>query len=221
MALMLAMAMITAGCHGSDEKVPEVNRSTARATLTTDMLERVGVEQSDLPSGYNRQPDSGQKGGPECLKIISETRASASFATQLQNFGLRGCSTVAYSKEVKAHGDTSNNSPGSFAFLFADEDSASKALPATRAFLKGTFRPSGDFGEPVVVDLPVSGLGDEALPGVKFTTDAKGLVTIVFALYVWRVRNVVIGVGGCDALSDMTEQTIFDMAKKIDFRATH
>lgn len=49
---------------------------------------------------------------------------------------------------------------------------------------------------------------------------ARRVLTMAFTTYLWRVGNVVAGLSGADALGDMTDQTMLDMAKKIDYRAT-
>lgn len=82
-------------------------------------------------------------------------------------------------------------------------------------------RPTGDFADstPAALDLPVSGLGDQAPPGFTFTVTAKDVLTMAFITYLWRGRNVVAGLTASDALGDITHQTVLDVAKRIDFRA--
>lgn len=224
-ALVFTLAMIAAGCGGGSDNGNGAGsgaNGTPAQPFNADTLKRVSLEPSDLDSGYKRGVESGQKTAQECLKALSETRESAAFAVQLQNLGLQACQMATYSKEVEKGDDTYTNSPGSFAFLFPDAAAASKAVPTIRQFLIDSFRPTGDVSEasPNAQDLPASGLGDEAPPGAKFTVETGGLLEFDFAIFVWRAQNVVAGFGGSDALGDMTDRTMLDIAKKIDYRAT-
>ena len=80
-------------------------------------------------------------------------------------------------------------------------------------------RPSGDARLTSSEDIPVTGLGDEALPGFKATAAVAGHRFRSFQ-YFWRARNLVAYAGSSDVLADFNEQTALDLAKKLDFRAT-
>ena len=102
------------------------------------------------------------------------------------------------------------------AFVFPDPGRASKALPLIRRYSV-----TGATGSrPVSMkDIPVSGLGDQSLPGLAFSLAGEEH-RFHFFMYIWRDRNVIAVVGGGDTLGDLSKDTFLDIAKKIDFRST-
>lgn len=182
--------------------------------LTVDDVKRAAPQAPDLPAGY-KLSESG--GGSQCQKL-AQTREEAAAAAQLSSFGLQQCYGKAFSKAVKnSDGDSSNE--GSFAaFLFADAAGAAKALPVLGKAMAASFRPSGRAASATPQPIAVSGLGDESLPGLRLPVQGGGQ-SFDLAIYTWRVRNVVMTLGAGTFLEDMNDQTMLDLAKKIDYRA--
>ena len=185
----------------------------AGATFDAESLERVSLEASDLPPGYVLQPGLPRRATSVHHCLEGATRQRAGLAAQLTSLGMKGCYDAAY---VKVVGPASNR-PGSTAYLFEDVDGASRALPELRNALAESYRGLGQ--APSARDVVVSGLGDESLPGRTFTTptgDGRGLT---FTFYIWRIGNVVVYLAGTNSLGDMNEQSLLDLARKIDSRA--
>ena len=213
LALVALLAVTAAGCGGGDTDANGGGQAST-GPFTTDDLKNFIVKSSDLPSGYELQEDeSGTRNGAECLP--AETREAAEAASQLQSMGLVACQFAKFRKDVGG----SYNTPGSTAFLFSDAEGASQALPVLRQFVAASGRATGGATAGPVEEIPVSGLGDEAAPGLRFTYGIDG-ADFVLVAYGWRVRNVLGFVVASDTLGDMSEQTVLDIAKKVDFRAT-
>ncbi|MDQ3569269.1 MAG: hypothetical protein M3396_01335 [Actinomycetota bacterium] len=214
--LASVLALLAAGCGGGDKGDQADTVTSTGANLTAERLPRFALEPSDLPAGYKLREPSKLGTAAECSQ--AETREGAALAAQLQSLGIQACYAANYQKEVRKGGRTASNKPGSGATLFRDAASASRALPILRQDLASNLRPTGDAGSVRTEDIPVTGLGDEALPGLRsIVTSPAGDFRLVF--YIWRTRNVVAFVGGSDTLGDFTEQSILDLAKKLDFRA--
>lgn len=203
---LVAVAMgLSAGCGGggSTAKPPPRGQDFSAANLKL-----FALQAADLPSGYELQDQE-----TSCPK--AQTREQAAFDGQLAPLGRENCYGVTYHKASSA----GYNDLGSGAFMFPDPGRASKALPLTRRYLTTVFRVGGSGRLVSRKDIPVSGLGDQSLPGLAYTYSLAGEDYHLFA-YIWRDRNVVAFLGGGDFLGDLSKDTYLDIAKKIDFRAT-
>lgn len=200
---VLVAALVVAGEDGPDG---------AGRRFTRRNLRQVGAQPSDLPPGYTAQPGLPRQATSVHHCLEAATRHRADLANQLRTLGMRGCYDAAYVKTV----GTAANRPGSTAYLFEDAAGASKALPLLRTALVEGYRGAG--GLQSAHDVPVSGLGDESLPGRRFVTVGGG-EAFTLTLYVWRIGNVVASFAATDTLRDMNDQAILDIAKRIDSRA--
>jgi hypothetical protein len=210
-AIVLGAVVLAAVVLAVWALVRDDDRGQAGHAFDFDNLDRVGMEASDLPPGYALQP-----GLPRVARSVNQclegaTRERAPLAAQLTSLGMKGCYDAAYVKTV----GTASNRPGSTAYLFENADGASRALPALRDALAETYRGP----RRSVEDVPVSGLGDEPLPGRRFTTPTGGGQRLTFTFYMWRIGNVVVYVAGTNTLGDMNDQTLLEIARKVDSRA--
>ncbi|MDQ3679436.1 MAG: DUF4190 domain-containing protein [Actinomycetota bacterium] len=206
---MAAAALLAVWAVARDQGPDEAGR-----TFDAKSLERVSWDASDLPPDYVLQPGLPRQATSVHQCVERATRERAALAAQLESLGMRGCFDAAYVKTV----GTDSNRPGSTAYLFEDVGGASRALPALRNALAESYRGLGR-GARSPEDVSVSDLGDESLPGVTFATPTGGGQRLTFTLYIWRIGNVVVYVAGTNSLGDMNEQTILDVARKIDSRA--
>lgn len=171
---------------------------------------RFALQPSDLPvgytnrSGYPRSSTSAQ----ECLATRTEEGMAA--AGQIQSTGLKSCYAVVYTKSA---GQNTNN-PGSQSYLFRDPATAGRALPLVRQALLSSLQTRGAASSQAPTDFPVSGVGEETAPGIRATI----IPGKYLRFYFWRTGNVVVVLGGSDALDDATEQSFTDLARKIDAR---
>lgn len=192
----------------------DVGPRQAGPAFDAESLRRVSLQASDLPPGYVLQPGLPRQATSVHQCVEGATRQRAGLAAQLTSLGMRGCYDAAY---VKTVGPASNR-PGSTAFLFENAGGASRALPVLRDALAQSYRGQGQ-GPGSVEDVPVSDLGDESLPGRTFATPTGGGQRLTFTFYIWRIGNVVVYAAGTNSLGDMNQQTILDMARKIDSQA--
>ncbi len=206
---LLCLALATAGCGGGGEEDRDQGKAPPPGqNFAAEDLDRFILKSSDLPSGYERR--RGNSGSGQDVVDAAETREQRSLFERIAP-GLERFSSVLYRKKA----EEASNSPGSSAFLYDTPAAASKALPAVRKLLTDNLVVTGDFDEEPPQKIQVSGLGDEALPGVKLEV---GPFTLF--LYVWRARNIVATLGAGDSVGDMNGTAILEMAKKIDYRAT-
>ena len=216
-ALVSALSMVAFSCGGSsdDEEGGDSGNSTAsKGSITSDKLPSVGVQLSDLPSGY--APKTGypkQLTSPsDCVSALGSGLDSVQ--TQLQSLGLEGCYLSVFTEEK----GNDANSPGSGSYLFKDAEVATKALPILRSAGVQSLKPTGGATVDSTRDVPVTGLGDQSEPGVT-TTLAVGARKFAISLYFWRSSNVVVYAGGGDSLGDFNEKSYLDLSKKVASRA--
>lgn len=208
--LPACLALAVAGCGGGGEQGRALGAPPPPGqNFTPDDLDRFIAKRSDLPSGYERRRRL--SGSRRDFVEPAQTREERSLLQNVVAPGLRSFKSVAYRKKA---GENSNT-PGSFALLYDTPAAASKALGAVRKLLIDSFVVTGGFDEEPPQKVRVSGLGDEAPPGVKLA-----LGPYAFYAYVWRVRNIVASLAGGDTLGDMSGRSILETAKRIDFRAT-
>ncbi len=219
-AVSLAMAVTATACGGGDDDGDAGGgagggTTPAGGALTVATLPTVSAQLTDFPSGY--APKAGfpkQLGSPaECAQNTAPE--DVALASRLQGVGLQACYLAVYSKE---RGNDSN-SPGSGTFLFGDATGAQSALPLLRQAIVGSLRPSGVATLRSTDDIPVSGLGEQSVPGVRFTIGVGGTRSFRLLFYFWRTGNMVAYVGGGDSLGDLNESAYLDLARKVNARA--
>ena len=219
-ALSLAAVLMAAGCGGGDDEAenegPKAETAaTPGANITTDKLPGMSAQPSDFPEGYAQR-----SGFPKQLTTANEcVQATApgkeGLVEQFQSLGLQGCYLAVYTKER----GRDSNSPGSGTFVFPDAAAAGRAQPVLRQAVVDSLRPSGQAKVESSEEIPVSGLGEEAVPGARFTISVGGARMFRLIFYFWRNRNAVTYVGGGDSLGDFNESSYLDLAKKVDDRA--
>jgi len=222
LALVAALSMAASSCgggsddEGGSEEGGETGSSTAtKGNFTADKLPTLGVQLSDLPSGY--APKSGfpkqLSSVSECVKALAPGLDSA--VPQLQALGLEGCYSSVFTKEK----GNDSNTPGSGAYLFRDTEGATKALPILRSVGVQSLKPSGQARLESSRDVPVTGLGEQAEPGVTTTLAVGATRKFAITLYFWRNRNVIFYSGGGNTLGDLNEGAYLDISKKVAGRA--
>ena len=219
-ALSLAAVLMAAGCGGGDGEAenegPKAETAATPGTnITTDKLPTLSAQPSDFPEGYAQRsgfPKQLTTAG-ECLQATLP--GNQALVEQFQSLGLQGCYLVVYTKE---RGSDSNN-PGSGTFLFPDAAAAGKAQPVLRQAVVESLRPTAPAKLESSEEIPVSGLGEEAVPGARFTISQGTTRSVRLTFYFWRNRNAVTYVGGADNLGDFNESSYLDLAKKVDARA--
>lgn len=202
LALVCCLVFVVAGC-GDDTPGPGENFSPAH-------LGRFAAESPDLPSGYTIVKDD-RLSAQECREE-AETREEADQMERLAALGLTNCYVAVHRKRSKR----STDEVASGGFRFETANGASQALPLVRRVQVDSFYAIDDNDDVTVASIPVRGLGDEAVPGVRHSTDSFSLVG-----YMWRRRNVVgVVVGPTGSSSAISGKMLLRIAKKIDFRAT-
>jgi len=181
---------------------------TVNHNHTVGHLSRLLLTRADLPSGYSQT--TSRSGPAKDVLRFAKTRQEAAAFRQLITGGLVGYASTDFHKSV----DGNSNTPGSIAFAFDSVADASRALAITRSLFRIAFVPTGD-ASGAQTSIPVSGLGDQSLPGVRFALGPYGLY-----VYIWRDRNVDVILGASDILGDLSGKSILVIAKQIDFRAT-
>lgn len=224
-ALLLVVVLSASACEDGDDAEDRTVATTGATTQTTpavtrnlsaDDLPQAVAQTSDLPPGYQlKDAESGPRRGTACT-ATREGKATA-LTPRFESLGLQSCFFGTFTKEVTNSAGEANNDPASSALLFADAGRASEALPLLREAIRLSFRPSGDAETVAPESIPVSGLGDESAPGLRFPVQGGTLAYNLF-FYVWRVRNVVMFFGSGDFLGDLDEQSILGIAEKIDAR---
>ena len=205
LAIIAGLTVALAGNGGS----PQAQIPAASANITMGELPRFALKPSELPSGYTQT--EAKSLSVNSIRGTTTTRQQAAIFRQLAADGLEGSSATEYLKSA----GSSNNRPGSAALAFGNPGGAAKALPILRQLMiNGTFVPVGVSG--TVTAIPVSGLGDQTLPGLRLDI---GSGYAVYG-YLWRDRNVDVLVVASDVLGDMSGPSILMIAKQIDFRAT-
>ena len=209
LAIVLCLTLAAGGCGGGDDEGSEGNPPASGQSFGADHLERFLVKSSDLPSGYEEQE---RRSGPgDDFVKAAETREQRAGLERVAAPGLEGFSSVTYKKEEGEN----RNRPGSVALVYRTRSGASKALPAVRGLFADNFEVTGDVNGASRRKIRVAGLGDQSLSGLRIPVGPYG-----FFVYVWRDRNVVAALAGGDTLGDMSADSVLEMAKKIDFRAT-
>lgn len=204
LVLSFALAIVATGCGGGDSK-----DDAARD------VKRFGVLRSDLPDGYKLKT---QNSSTSARKCVGEAYGRDLLA-KLEQLGVQACASATYRKVVHA-GIRKTNTPGSTVIRLKTAADASRALPALRSGLIGSFKTSGTAnGSGTPHGIPVSGLGDETLRGVRFPANLGALGGgITLYAYFWRRNNVIVFVGSTDILGDFSGQSVLKLAKKIDAR---
>ena len=131
---------------------------------------------------------------------------------QRQSVGLEGCHLSTF--------QATSSSRTSVAYLFRDVKGATQGLPVLRDVArKGLDDTSSQSGAKIEArrDVPVSGLGDQSLPGITFTASGGG-TTASLRFYVWRSRNVVFFFLSVDPPA-VKESALLDLARKMASRA--
>lgn len=215
-AFVSALSMVAFSCGGSSDDERDSGDSGAVTTaapstsenLTLEKLPGTGLQPFDLPPGYNPAPEStGRRTSvADCVKELGRT--SDSVKAQLQSLGLEGCDLSTFQSGSSAR--------SSVAFLFRDVNGAAQGLPVLRAVGVDTTL-EGDLKVEERRDIPVSGLGDQSLPGFTFTASKEGKKAS-FTIYSWRSRNVAFFLVGIDQ-AQPKESTFLDLSKKVAGRA--
>ena len=209
LAIVLCLTLAAGGCGGGDDEGSEGNPPASGQSFGADHLKRFLLKSSDLPSGYEEQERN--SGSGEDFVKAAETREERAALERVAAPGLEGFSSVTYKKEEGEN----RNRPGSLALLYRTRSGASKALPAVRGLSADNIEVTGNVDGASRRKIRVAGLGDQSLSGLRIPLGPYGLF-----VYVWRDRNVVAVLGSSDILGDMSGESILDMAKRIDFRAT-
>lgn len=209
LSVALVAALAAVGCGGNDDD-SDGKRVRGDGRFEAEQLELFALKGSDLPRGYERKER--ETGSRDELLDRAETSAEEASLERTAAPGLQSFYAVSYRKE--AGGNYSE--PGSVVLLYRSAGGASRALPLVRRYVAATAVPAGDVGPVSTRRLPVSGLGDESLPGLQFSV--RGLPGKSF-LYAWRNRNVVVTLGWGDTFGDVSAKTLLETAKKLDSRA--
>jgi hypothetical protein len=191
-----ALAFGLAGCGSS-------------ANFSVHDLRRFVLTPSDLPSGYTLMRT--RSGSAKDLVAGAQNSQQTAAFQQLAADKVKGFYSVEYHK---SSGNNDNN-PGSGALAFADSAEAAKALPLMKNLFLGNITPTGE-ATPTESSIPVSGLGDQAVPGIRYALGAGTSYALFF--YIWRERNVDVFVGAANTLRDMTAQSLLKIAKQVNAR---
>jgi hypothetical protein len=199
-----ALLLAPAGCGDDDKK-----------SGGTD-LKRLLPEKGDLPSGYAVKTENGSSSANTC--VGGDSADERELAKRFDELGLQACASRTFNKDengtLKKH-----NTPGSTAILMDSETHASQALPILRKALLASYNPTGTASAGQQGEIPVSGLGDQSLPGARFTTDLGALGgEFELYLYVWRRGKVVVWLGSTNILGDYDKDSTLELAKKVDRR---
>ena len=82
-----------------------------------------------------------------------------------------------------------------------------------------SLKPTGGARIESTRDVSVTGLGDQAEPGVTTTLSVGATRRFAISLYFWRNRNVVFYSGGANSLGDLNESGYLEISKKVASRA--
>lgn len=209
-ALLLSFAALPllAGCGGDDKK--------SEAAFNVSDLKGFVMSPSDLPGGYKLVTEQASSSAQKC--VGGKTSREQAVAAKFEQLGLERCASRTYRKRV-AGAINKNNTPGSTMILLKNDSDASKALPELRKALVASYKPSGTASAGEQDDIPVSGLGEQSVPGARLTTDLGALGgDFDLYLYFWRRGNVITWMGSTDILGDFDERSTLELAEKLDAR---
>lgn len=220
MPAVLAVAVVAlaaAGCGSEDDNGSAGKPQTAKHEhYTKNDLKRFAVQSSDLPAGYKKTRDDSWS-AERCLQ--AKTREEAAFNSRLKAWGLEACAGVTYRKETHNGDDERSNEVFSGSWAFRHPDSAAQALPVIRKAVISSARASGDAHIISRHSFAASGLGDETARGARIRLSLLGETHTMF-LHFWRARNVVVSVGTGGWIGDLSEHSLLEIAKRLDYRAT-
>jgi hypothetical protein len=208
LACSVALTLALVGCASVRQPSSPGNGPSANRNYRTSQLSRFLLTTSDLPSGYSQT--TLKRGSDRGLVAIATTRQALAQVRRLVAEGVDGYAASAFHRS--AGGD--NDNPGSVAFAFSSVADASRALPSVENLARSDELSTG-FASGAQSTIPVAGLGDQSLHGIRFALGPYGLY-----LYVWRDRNVDVLLAATDVLGDLSGQSILNIAEQIDFRAT-
>jgi hypothetical protein len=203
---------------GSSESSSTTKAQSPSHDYTVAQLSRFAVTSSQLPPGYSQTKTQGGTTGD--LSKLATTRQQADLLNELTADGVEGFYVVAYRKDGS---NGAANRPGSTAFAFGNPGEASRALPLLRNLISTGLVTTGSYSV-TQSSVPVSGLGDQSVPGLRFAFSppgaGPGAPEFSLYFYLWRDRNVDAFVAGGDALGDLSGPSILTIAKQVDFSAT-
>lgn len=208
LASLLSLLLAACGSENSSTtKAPAANQNYSASDLP-----RFVLSSSQLPPGYSQTEAKAVPANN--LSSMVKTRQQAAQLGELSANGLQDV----YDVEFHKGNDSGNNDPGSGAFAFANAQDASRALALLRSiFSANTYANGGGPGSGTLTSIPVSGLGDQSVPGVNINVGDG----YAFYLYFWRDRNVDAFVGAGNTLGDMSQKSVLTIAQEIDYAGTH
>lgn len=213
--VVVAATMTLVACSGGGDLGGRDQAPPADSFTPQDLDDRIAGWSDALPDGYEETSRRTMQSAG-CVELWESVATVPSLPAELSDLGFSGCVINAFNRQQGNLVGGSNV----LAFLFDDVPGASEALPVTRQWLADAATDSVPAGYSLesLDPIPVEGLGDEALPGIRFSVASPDRPGWEGILHAWRTGNAVVTVGGTTTLGDLDAAAILAIARDVDAR---